>query len=63
LGGQRRKATGFAGGLLLGVNGCREFAAGQPIGAKTNGNQLILSVFNFGSFGNGFVCSATLIKQ
>ncbi len=33
-----------------------------PVGAKTNGNQLILSIFSYAKPGN-FACSATFTKQ
>jgi hypothetical protein len=44
------------------VGTCGNFGPGWPIGAKTNGNQLILSVFNYFKPG-AFRCSATFMKQ
>ncbi|NOT55024.1 MAG: hypothetical protein HOP18_10495 [Deltaproteobacteria bacterium] len=45
----------------LNIGTCNGFSTGYPIGAKTNGNQLILSLF-YQSAPSGFYCSATFTK-
>lgn len=44
------------------IGNCNYFSQGYPVGAKTNGNQLILSAFNYISPAD-FICSATFVKQ
>lgn len=46
----------------LRVGTCGNYPAGWPVGAKTVGNQLVLSVFSYASPGN-FACAGTLLKQ
>jgi hypothetical protein len=45
----------------FGVGTCGNYGDGYPVGAKTNGSQLILSIFNYWAPG-AFQCSATFTK-
>ena len=53
---------GFTTSGVLRVGTCGNFGMGWPVGAKTNGSQLILSMFNNYSPGL-FFCSGTFTKQ
>jgi len=44
------------------VAGCDYFNEDYPIGAKSNGNQIILSAFNYNAPAN-LLCGGTLVKQ
>jgi hypothetical protein len=44
------------------VGTCGNFPLGYPVGAQTNGSQLIVSIFNYFKPG-AFRCSATFTKQ
>jgi len=44
------------------VGTCGNYSTNWPVGAKTDGNQLILSIFNFYAPG-GFRCSATFTRN
>lgn len=53
---------GLSGNGYFDVGTCGYYPNGYPVGAKTNGNLLILSIFHYGAPGN-LQCSATFTKQ
>lgn len=51
------------GGSFAASNSCRLYSAKYPIGVKTDGKMLELSVYSYGSSGSSFNCSSTFTKQ